>query len=106
MYRFWRWVSDHWVMVVGLLVLAYLFLPIVVVFLLSINKSTNRLSYDLSPQWTLDYWLHPFGAALLHFAFTEGENPGLRGRLGLAVFPPVGGASIRALRLRLRVRVL
>ena len=27
----WRWVADHWVMASGLLVLAYLFLPIVVV---------------------------------------------------------------------------
>ncbi|HEY7595820.1 MAG TPA: ABC transporter permease [Actinophytocola sp.] len=63
MYRVWRWVADHWVMVIGLLVLAYLFLPIVVVFLLSVNRATSRLSYDLSDQWTLDYWLHPFGAA-------------------------------------------
>jgi len=62
-YRFWRWVADHWVMAIGLLVLASLFLPIVVVFLLSVNKPSSRLSYDLSDQWTLDYWLHPFAAA-------------------------------------------
>jgi spermidine/putrescine transport system permease protein len=62
-FRFWRWVADHWVMAIGLLVLAYLFLPIVVVFLLSLNKPNNRLSYDLSDQWTLDFWLHPFAAA-------------------------------------------
>jgi spermidine/putrescine transport system permease protein len=73
----WRWVADHWVAVVGLLVLAYLFLPIVVVFLLSINKPANRLSYDLSPSWTLDYWLDPFGAA--------GLGAALRVSVGIAL---------------------
>ncbi|MEU6645598.1 ABC transporter permease [Saccharomonospora sp. NPDC046836] len=63
MYRFWRWVADHWVLVIGLIVLAYLFLPIVVVFLLSVNRPASRLSYDLSAQWTLEYWLDPFGSA-------------------------------------------
>jgi spermidine/putrescine transport system permease protein len=76
-FRFWRWVADHWVMVIGLLVLAYLFLPIVVVFLLSLNKPSNRLSYDLSDQWTLDYWLNPFG--------TAGLGDALRVSIGIAL---------------------
>jgi spermidine/putrescine transport system permease protein len=63
MHRLWRWVGSHWVLAVGLLVLAYLFLPIAVVFLLSINRPTGRLSYDISGDWTLSYWLNPFGAA-------------------------------------------
>ncbi|MBB4909692.1 ABC transporter permease [Actinophytocola algeriensis] len=75
--RFWRWVADHWVMVVGLLVLAYLFLPIVVVFLLSVNRPANRLSYDLSPSWTLEYWADPFGAA--------GLGAALRVSVGIAL---------------------
>lgn len=75
--RIWRWVADHWVLVVGLLVLAYLFLPIVVVFLLSINRPANRLSYDLTPEWTLEYWLNPFGAA--------GIGAALRVSVGIAL---------------------
>jgi spermidine/putrescine transport system permease protein len=75
--RFWRWVADHWVLVVGLLVLAYLILPIVVVFLLSVNRPASRLSYDLSPEWTLDYWLDPFGAA--------GIGAALRVSVGIAL---------------------
>jgi spermidine/putrescine transport system permease protein len=75
--RFWRWVADHWVMVVGLLVLAYLFLPIVVVFLVSVNRPANRLSYDLSPTWTLEYWADPFGAA--------GLGAALRVSVGIAL---------------------
>ncbi len=72
-----RWVADHWVLVVGLVVLVYLFLPIVVVFLLSLNRPSNRLSYDLSPEWTLDYWLDPFGAA--------GLGEALRVSVGIAL---------------------
>jgi len=75
--RFWRWVADHWVVAVGLLVLAYLFLPIVYVFMLSLNRPENRLSYDLSPEWTLDYWLDPFGAA--------GIGAALRVSVGIAL---------------------
>ncbi len=72
-----RWIADHWVLVVGLLVLAYLFLPIVVVFLLSVNRPASRLSYDLSPEWTLEYWANPFGAA--------GIGAALRVSVGIAL---------------------
>src|ERR1044071_2482532 len=64
-------------MVVGQLWLPYLFLPIVVVFLLSVNRAPNRLSYDLSSQWTLEYWLNPFGAA--------GIGAALRVSVGIAL---------------------
>jgi spermidine/putrescine transport system permease protein len=57
-----RWVADHWVLVTGLLVLAYLFLPIAMVVALSFNQPTGRLSYDLN-KFTLDNWAHPCGAA-------------------------------------------
>lgn len=79
--RFWRWVADHWVLVVGLLVLAYLFLPIVVVLLLSLNRPENRLSYDLTQAWTFDYWLHPFGA--------PGIGDALRVSIGIALVATV-----------------
>ncbi|OLF12568.1 ABC transporter permease [Actinophytocola xanthii] len=81
MHRFWRWLADHWVLAVGLLVLAYLFLPILVVFLLSLNRPTSRLSYDLSAQWTLDYWLHPFA--------TAGIGDALRVSVGIALVATV-----------------
>ncbi|MPZ84178.1 MAG: ABC transporter permease subunit [Actinophytocola sp.] len=64
-------------MTIGLLVLAYLFLPIVVVLLLSVNRPSNRLSYDLSDQWTLEYWLHPFN--------TAGIGDALRVSVGIAL---------------------
>ncbi|MDQ7907733.1 ABC transporter permease [Phytohabitans sp. ZYX-F-186] len=55
-----RWLSDHWVMGAGVLVLAYLFLPIAVVVGLSFNEPSSRLSYDFN-EFTLDNWTNPCG---------------------------------------------
>lgn len=60
-HRFWRWVADHWVLGIGLLVLAYLFLPIAVVAGLSFNRPSSRLSYDFN-EFTLDNWRHPWAS--------------------------------------------
>ncbi|MEV6969558.1 ABC transporter permease [Hamadaea sp. NPDC051192] len=60
MRRFRRWVADHWVMGVGLVVLAYLALPIAVIALLSFNQPTsNKTTYlldDSGVHWTLNNW--------------------------------------------------
>ena len=53
-----RWLADHWVMAVGLMVLGYLFLPIAVVAGLSFNRPSSRLSYDFN-EFTLDNWANP-----------------------------------------------
>jgi spermidine/putrescine transport system permease protein len=60
MHRLGRWVADHWVLVTGLLVLGYLFLPIAVVVGLSFNRPSSRLSYDFN-EFTLDNWTNPCG---------------------------------------------
>jgi spermidine/putrescine transport system permease protein len=59
-HRVGRWFADHWVMLIGLVVLGYLFLPIVVVFLLSVTRPAGRLSYEVTGDWTAEYWLNPF----------------------------------------------
>jgi spermidine/putrescine transport system permease protein len=61
-HRFGRWLADHWVMAVALLVLGYLFLPIAVVAALSFNRPSSRLSYDFN-EFTLDNWLNPCATA-------------------------------------------
>ncbi|GAA0384349.1 MULTISPECIES: ABC transporter permease [Micromonospora] len=53
-----RWLAQHWVMGVALLVLGYLFLPIAVVAALSFNRPSSRLSYDFN-EFTLDNWRNP-----------------------------------------------
>lgn len=40
--RFWRFVADHWVVGIGLGVLAFMFAPIFVVMLLSFNQPANK----------------------------------------------------------------
>ena len=45
MYRAGRWVADHVVMAVAIVVLGYMFLPIFFVVLMSFNDPTSRLTY-------------------------------------------------------------
>jgi spermidine/putrescine transport system permease protein len=53
-----RWVSDHAVMAVAMLVLLYMFLPIFFVVLMSFNDPVSRLSYEFDG-FTLDNWTSP-----------------------------------------------
>jgi len=53
-----RWVSDHVVMALALLVLVYMFLPIFFVVLMSFNDPASRLSYEFDG-FTLANWTSP-----------------------------------------------
>jgi spermidine/putrescine transport system permease protein len=57
-----RWLADHWVLGLGLLVLGYLLLPIAVIAGLSVNRPSSRLSYDFDT-FTLQNWADPCGPA-------------------------------------------
>ncbi|MFC9687076.1 ABC transporter permease [Kribbella sp. NPDC056951] len=58
MTRLGRFVGRHLVMVLGLIVLLYLFAPIVVVMLMSFNQPKGRLSYTFDG-FTWDNWANP-----------------------------------------------
>ena len=58
MSRVGRWVSDHVVMALALLVLVYMFLPIFFVVLMSFNDPASRLSYEFDG-FTLANWTSP-----------------------------------------------
>ncbi len=62
MTRLGRWVSNHVIMAVALLVLGYMFLPIFFVVLMSFNAPTSRLNYEFQA-FTLDNWLDPCAEA-------------------------------------------
>ena len=74
MHRVWRWIAQHWVLVLGIMVLVYLFIPIGVVMLLSFNKPSSRsLTYvlDLNKfHFSWDNWTDPLGAAGLRDSLT------------------------------------
>jgi spermidine/putrescine transport system permease protein len=58
-----RWLADHLILLIGLLVLLYMFTPVFVVMLMSFNDPASRNSYSFDG-FTLDNWRNicaPFG---------------------------------------------
>jgi spermidine/putrescine transport system permease protein len=53
-----RWIGQHLVLMGGLLVIVYMFIPIFVVVLMSFNKPKSKLIYRFD-SFTLQNWLHP-----------------------------------------------
>lgn len=58
-----RWVADHLVLGLGILVLVYTFVPIVVVVLMSFNDSSKSRNVYKFQKFTTEHWLHPGGWA-------------------------------------------
>jgi spermidine/putrescine transport system permease protein len=85
-HRIWRWFADHWVMGLGLLVLAYLFVPIAVVVAMSFRDAGRNAPYTLQNyRFTLDHWAHPCGAAGICDSFGKSIVIGLLATLGATV---------------------
>ena len=58
--RFRRWVGEHLVIGLGLLVLVYTFIPIAVVVLMSFNDNSKSRNVYKFQEFTWNNWLHPF----------------------------------------------
>lgn len=58
MTRLGRWIAEHAVLFVAVLVLAYMFLPIFFVGLMSFNDPASRLAYSFNG-FTMANWAHP-----------------------------------------------
>ena len=58
--RAWAFVRRHTLTLFGLLALAYLMLPIIVVIVFSFNDPAGRFNYTWEG-FTADHWRHPFG---------------------------------------------
>jgi spermidine/putrescine transport system permease protein len=56
-----RWVGEHLVLALGLLVLVYTFVPIAVVVLMSFNDNSESRNVYAFREFTLDNWLNIFG---------------------------------------------
>jgi spermidine/putrescine transport system permease protein len=75
-YRIGRWIADHWVIGLALIVLGYLLLPVAVIVGLSFNRPSGRLSYDFDT-FTLDNWTDPCGPAGLCASLVRSVQIGL-----------------------------
>jgi spermidine/putrescine transport system permease protein len=62
--RAWAFVRRHTLTFVGILALAYLMLPIVIVIVFSFNDPAGRYNYTWEG-FTLDHWKSPFGPPFL-----------------------------------------
>jgi spermidine/putrescine transport system permease protein len=62
--RAWAFVRRHTITVFGLLALAYLMLPIVVVIVFSFNDPAGRYNYTWEA-FTTEHWRNPFGPPFL-----------------------------------------
>ena len=75
------WLKRNLIVIVGLLVLAYIMLPNLVVTLFSFNKPNGRYNYEWT-QFSLDAWLNPCA------------SPGLCESLGLSLWVAVVAALV------------
>jgi spermidine/putrescine transport system permease protein len=58
--RFWLWLREHAVGIVGLLVVVYMLIPIAVIFLFSFNDPAGRYNFTWVG-FTLSHWGNAFG---------------------------------------------
>jgi spermidine/putrescine transport system permease protein len=63
----WRWLREHAVAIVGVLVVLYMLIPIVVIFGFSFNDPAGRYNFTWVG-FTLDHWTNAFGIPELNEA--------------------------------------
>ncbi|MFL6135641.1 MAG: ABC transporter permease [Nocardioidaceae bacterium] len=84
MTRVGRWVGEHAVMAVAILVLVYMFLPIFFVILMSFNDPVSKLSYEFD-SFTLDNWASPCEPSGMCSAVVKSLQIGFLATLGATV---------------------
>jgi len=63
----WRWLREHAVQIVGVLVVLYMLIPIAVIFFFSFNDPAGRYNFTWVG-FTLDHWTNAFGIPELNEA--------------------------------------
>ena len=81
-----RWLRSHLVLLLGILVLVYTFIPIFIVVLMSFNKLPNEQSkiYKFN-SFTLDNWLHPCADPSMCDALRRSVEIGLLATIGATI---------------------
>ncbi len=65
--RFWHWLKEHAVLIVGVLVIVYMLVPIAVIFFFSFNNPAGRYNFTWVG-FTLKHWKNVFGIPELNEA--------------------------------------
>jgi spermidine/putrescine transport system permease protein len=68
--RAWRWLREHTVNIVAVLVVIYLLIPIALIFVFSFNNPAGRYNFTWVG-FTLKHWGHPFSDSELTKALLE-----------------------------------
>ncbi len=68
--RAWRWLREHAVNIVAVLVVIYLLVPIALIFVFSFNNPAGRYNFTWVG-FTLKHWSHPFSDSELTNALLE-----------------------------------
>ncbi len=68
--RAWRWLREHAVNIVAILVVVYLLIPIVLIFVFSFNNPAGRYNFTWVG-FTLKHWGHPFADSELTKALLQ-----------------------------------
>jgi spermidine/putrescine transport system permease protein len=68
--RAWRWLREHAVNIVAILVVVYLLIPIALIFVFSFNNPAGRYNFTWVG-FTLKHWGHPFSDTELTNALLE-----------------------------------
>ena len=76
--RAWRWLREHAVNIIAVLVLVYLLIPIVLIFVFSFNNPAGRYNFTWVG-FTLKHWSPPSTITELTKALLESDQAGPAG---------------------------
>ena len=79
-----RWLREHLVLILGILVLIYTFVPIFIVILMSFNEPDSRLVYRFDG-FTLHNWANPCEDPSMCEALSRSVQIGLLSTLGATI---------------------
>jgi spermidine/putrescine transport system permease protein len=82
--RLGRWISEHLIMGIGILVLVYMFIPIAVVVAMSFNQPPSRNDYSFGT-FTTDNWTNPCAPQGMCDAVVRSIQIGLLATIGATI---------------------
>jgi spermidine/putrescine transport system permease protein len=98
--RFGRWITDHLVLTLGILVLVYMYIPNMIVALMSFNDSSKARNLYKFQSFTWDNWLHPCAPDGMCAAVGRSIEIGLLATLGATVIGTLGAFALVRHRFR------